>query len=82
VHLAQVLRFAWLHNTALWSHNPSEKRERKEKLAMAEAGTQKKSLDTPDETRQFEQGQVQVATIKDFRSRDRFFSQDGSGPSM
>src|SRR5215210_330143 len=27
VHLAQVLSFAWLHNTALWSHNPPEKRE-------------------------------------------------------
>ena len=34
---------------------------------MAEAGVQKKNLDTPDETREFEQGQVQAATIKDFK---------------
>ena len=40
---------------------------------MAEAGTQKKSLDTPDETRQFEQGQVQVATIKDFKVARQIF---------
>src|SRR5215203_435246 len=72
VHLAQVLRFAWLHNTALWSHNPPGKR-RKEKLDMAEAGTQKKSLDTPDESREFEQGQVQVATIKDFKVARQIF---------
>src|SRR5215212_6025521 len=46
---------------------------RKEKLAMAEAGTQRKSLDTPDETREFVQGQVQVATIKDFKVARQIF---------
>src|SRR5215218_424735 len=54
-------------------NNPLGKRERKEKPAMAEAGTQKKSLDTPDESRQFEQGQVQVATIKDFKVARQIF---------
>ena len=34
---------------------------------MAESGTQKKSLDTPDETREFEHGQMQIATIKDLK---------------
>ena len=40
---------------------------------MAEAGTQRKSLDTPDETREFEHGQVQVATIKDFKVARQIF---------
>src|SRR5215218_7156611 len=26
VHLAQVLSFAWLHNTALWNHNPPDRK--------------------------------------------------------
>jgi quercetin dioxygenase-like cupin family protein len=34
---------------------------------MAAAGVQKKSLDTPDETRDFQQGEMQTATIKDFK---------------
>ena len=34
---------------------------------MAAAGVHKKSLDTPDETRDFEQGQLQTATIRDFK---------------
>jgi|SRR5215208_292474 len=46
---------------------PRKKRERKEELAMAAAGVQKKSLDTPDETRDFEKGQLQTATIRDFK---------------
>ena len=40
---------------------------------MAEASSQKKSLDTPDETREFQQGQVQVATIKDFKVARQIF---------
>ena len=40
---------------------------------MAQAGTQRKSLDTPDETREFQQGQVQVATIKDFEVARQIF---------
>ena len=40
---------------------------------MAEAGTQRKSLDTPDESREFEHGQVQVATIKDFKVARQIF---------
>ena len=34
---------------------------------MAAAGVQKKSMDTPDETRDFEQGLLQTATIRDFK---------------
>jgi mannose-6-phosphate isomerase-like protein (cupin superfamily) len=34
---------------------------------MAAPGVQKKSLDTPDETRDFQQGEMQTATIKDFK---------------
>ncbi len=34
---------------------------------MAESGVQKKSLDTPDETRDFQQGMLQTATIRDFK---------------
>ena len=33
----------------------------------APAGAQKKSLDTPDETRDFEQGKLQTATLSDFK---------------
>jgi mannose-6-phosphate isomerase-like protein (cupin superfamily) len=43
------------------------KRESEGKEELAMAGAHKKSLDTPDETRDFEQGQVQTATIKDFK---------------
>src|SRR5215204_858746 len=46
---------------------PRGKSGRKGKPAMAAAGVQKKSLDTPDETRDFEQGQLQTATIRDFK---------------
>ena len=34
---------------------------------MAEPGIQKKSLETPDETRHFEQGKLQTATVRDFK---------------
>src|SRR5215204_6452825 len=46
---------------------PRGKRERKEELAMAAPGVHKKSLDTPDETRDFEQGKLQTATVRDFK---------------
>jgi mannose-6-phosphate isomerase-like protein (cupin superfamily) len=35
---------------------------------MAAAGVQKKNLDYPDETRDFEQGKMQIATISDFKA--------------
>ena len=35
---------------------------------MAAARVQKKNLDTPDETRDFEQGKMQIATISDFKA--------------
>ena len=35
---------------------------------MAAPGVQKKNLDYPDETRDFEQGKMQVATISDFKA--------------
>ena len=38
----------------------------KEKMPMAAKG-QKKSLDNPDETRDFEQGKLQTATVGDFK---------------
>jgi len=41
---------------------------RKGKLVMAAARVQKKNLDTPDETRDFEQGKMQIATISDFKA--------------
>ena len=34
---------------------------------MVASGVQKKNLDTPDETRDFEQGRLQTATIRDFK---------------
>jgi mannose-6-phosphate isomerase-like protein (cupin superfamily) len=34
---------------------------------MAAAGVQKKNLDSPDETRNFGEGQMQIATISDFK---------------
>jgi mannose-6-phosphate isomerase-like protein (cupin superfamily) len=39
----------------------------KEKMPMAAQGGQKKSLDNPDETRDFEQGKLQTATVGDFK---------------
>src|SRR5215204_2180723 len=41
---------------------------RKGKPVMAAAGVQKKNLDYPDETRDFEQGKMQIATISDFKA--------------
>src|ERR671917_209752 len=46
---------------------PAGESGRKEKVAMAAPGVHKKSLDTPDETRDFQQGEMQTATIKDFK---------------
>ena len=46
---------------------PAGESGRKEKLVMAAPGVQKKSLDTPDETRDFQQGMLQTATIRDFK---------------
>jgi mannose-6-phosphate isomerase-like protein (cupin superfamily) len=46
---------------------PAGESGRKEKLVMAAPGVHKKSLDTPDETRDFQQGEMQTATIKDFK---------------
>jgi len=46
---------------------PAGESGRKEKLVMAASGVQKKSLDTPDETRDFQQGMLQTATIRDFK---------------
>ena len=40
---------------------------------MAESGSQKKSMDTPDETREFEHGQMQAATIKDLKVARQIF---------
>ena len=34
---------------------------------MEASGAQKKTLDTPDETRDFEQGRLQTVTIRDFK---------------
>ena len=34
---------------------------------MVVSGAQKKSMDTPDETRDFEQGKLQTATLRDFK---------------
>jgi mannose-6-phosphate isomerase-like protein (cupin superfamily) len=41
--------------------------ERKGKLALAAATVQKKNLDYPDETRDFGEGQMQIATVTDFK---------------
>jgi quercetin dioxygenase-like cupin family protein len=40
---------------------------RKGKLSMAASRVQKKSLNSPDETRDFGQGQMQIATVTDFK---------------
>jgi CHASE1-domain containing sensor protein len=40
---------------------------------MAESGSQKKSMDTPDETREFEHGQTQAATIKELKVARQIF---------
>ena len=47
---------------------PWGKREKGEARVMAAAGVQKKNLDYPDETRDFEQGKMQIATISDFKA--------------
>src|ERR671932_1487233 len=39
----------------------------KEEMPMAAQGGQKKSLDNPDETRDFKQGKLQTATLGDFK---------------
>jgi mannose-6-phosphate isomerase-like protein (cupin superfamily) len=49
------------------SNNPPRKREKGEALAMAAPRVHKKSLDHPDETRDFGQGQMQIATVTDFK---------------
>src|SRR5215208_569934 len=46
-------------------HHPHRKSEGNEELAMAES-MRKKSLDSPDETRTFNQGKSQVVSIEDF----------------
>ncbi len=58
---------------AKWHHVDLSKRTLargcggKEEMPMAAQG-QKKSLDNPDETRDFEQGKMQIATISDFKA--------------
>jgi mannose-6-phosphate isomerase-like protein (cupin superfamily) len=48
--------------------NPLGKKwEKGAELAVVASGVQKKSLDTPDETRDFEQGRLQTATLGDFK---------------
>ena len=49
------------------SKGPLARRSRKGKLSMAAPRVQKKSLDSPDETRDFGQGQMQIATVTDFK---------------
>jgi hypothetical protein len=46
-------------------HHPGRKSEGKEDMAVAES-MRKKSLDSPDETRTFDQGKSQVVSIGDF----------------
>ena len=46
-------------------HHPGRKSEGKEDMAVAES-MRKKSLDSPDETRTFDQGKSQVVSIRDF----------------
>ena len=46
-------------------HHPHRKSEGKEDMAVAES-MRKKSLDSPDETRTFDQGKSQVVSIGDF----------------
>ena len=46
---------------------PAQKGGGKEEMPMAAQGGQKKSLDNPDETRDFEQGKLQTATLGDFK---------------
>jgi hypothetical protein len=46
-------------------HHPHRKSEGKEDMAVAES-MRKKSLDSPDETKTFDQGKSQVVSIGDF----------------
>ena len=42
------------------------KREEGAEIGMAFESLQKKSLDSPDETRTFENGKAQITTLRDF----------------
>ena len=47
--------------------NSPRKAEKGEARAMAATGVQKKNLDHPDETRDFGEGHMQIATVTDFK---------------
>ena len=67
VHLPHVPGFAWVHHAGV-ERQSAEESGRKGKLAtMAAPRVQKKSLDHPDETRDFGEGQMQIATVTDFK---------------
>src|SRR5215211_8028666 len=58
---------------SLWSHNPPGKTGEKGEASYGRVRQSKKSLDTPDETREFEHGQMQAATIKDLKVARQIF---------